>query len=39
MHDGMPYYPIQFQGQGQECLKGVDRQSSVPHGTIYGRPM
>jgi len=28
MHDGMPYDPIQGQGQGHECLRatrGVDR--------------
>jgi len=31
MHDGMPYGPIQGQGQGHDCFeshsRGVDRQS------------
>ena len=34
MHDGMPYGPIQGQGQGHECLKPLERsRPSVPHGT------
>jgi len=29
MHDRMLYDPIQGQGHGDECLKGVDRQSRM----------
>ena len=31
MHDGMPYDPIQGQGQGQghECLKATQDESTV----------
>jgi len=39
MHHGMPYDPIQGQGQGHECLKATQEKStvrlSVPHGTIF----
>jgi len=26
MHDGMPYDPIQGQGQGHDCLKGTQEE-------------
>jgi len=29
MHDGMPYDPIQGQGQGHECLKATQEESTV----------
>jgi len=29
MHDGMPYDPIQAQGQGHECLKATQEESTV----------
>jgi len=29
MHDGMPYDPIQGQGQGHNCLKGTQEESTV----------
>jgi len=36
MHDGMPYDPIQGQGQGHECWKPLKRsRPSVPHGTVF----
>jgi len=30
MHDGMPYNPIQGQGQGHECLKATQEESTSP---------
>jgi len=37
MHDGMPYDPIQGQGQGHGCLKAIQEESNmtVPHGTNF----
>jgi len=43
MHDGMPYDPIQGQGQGHKYLKATQEEStvtpawdsSVPHGTKF----
>ena len=29
MHDGMPYDPIQGQGQGDECLKATQEESTI----------
>jgi len=29
MHDGMPYDPIQGQGQGHECLKATQKESTA----------
>jgi len=29
MHDGMPYEPIQGQGQGHDCLKATQEESTV----------
>jgi len=29
MHDGMPYDPIQGQGQGHECLKATQEESTI----------
>jgi len=29
MHDGMPYDPIQRQGQGHDCLKVTQEESTV----------
>jgi len=29
MHDGMPYDPILGQGQGHECLKATQEESTV----------
>jgi len=29
IHDGMPYDPIQGQGQGHECLKATQEESIV----------
>jgi len=29
MHDGMPCHPIQGQGQGHECLKATQEESTV----------
>jgi len=29
MHDGMPYDPIQGQGQGHECLKATQEELKV----------
>jgi len=29
MHDAMPYDPIQGQGQGYECFKATQEESSV----------
>jgi len=29
MHDGMPYDPIQGQGQGHDCLKATQEESTV----------
>jgi len=29
MHDGMLYNPIQGQGQGHECLKATDAESTI----------
>jgi len=29
MHDGVPYDPIQGQGQGHECLKAIQEESTV----------
>jgi len=28
-HDGMPYYPMQGQDQGHECLKATQEESTV----------
>jgi len=29
MHDGMPYDPIQGHRQGHECLKAIEKESTV----------
>jgi len=29
MHDGMPYDPIQDEGQGHDCLKATQDESTV----------
>jgi len=29
MHDGMPYDPIQGQGQGHECLKATQEELTI----------
>jgi len=29
MHDGIPYDPIEGQGQGHECLKTTQEESAV----------
>ena len=36
LHGGMPYDPIHGQGQGHECLKATQEQStSIPHWTNF----
>ena len=41
MHDGMPYDPIQGQGQGHDCLRATQEESTVspPRDYFYGRRM
>jgi len=29
VHDGMPYDPIQGKGQGYDCLKATQEESSI----------
>jgi len=35
MHDGMPYDPIQGQGQGHECLKPTQEEFTVSSARDY----
>jgi len=41
MHDGMPYDPIQGQGQRHDCLRATQEESTVspPRDYFYGRRM
>jgi len=37
MHDGMPYEPIQGQGQGHGCLKATQEESTVSLARDFGK--